>query len=245
MAEETEQTAGELLLYGDIGESWWGESISAKSVADRLKEIGDVDVLNVRINSAGGSAFEGIAIYNQLVRAKPRIEIDIDGMALSIASVIAMAGAHIRMAENAMLMIHDPWTFAMGDAEDLRKTAELLDGMKDNLITTYARRTSIEREELADLMAEETWFNAAEAQERGFVDEVTAGQAAENAAARAKLTRVQARRFRHPPKNLVEHGRRVLSIAAKAGAERVAQAAGRQKIVSIVESARRLRQGQA
>lgn len=240
-----EETSGELLIYGDIGESWWGESITAKSVADRLKEIGEVDVLNLRINSAGGSAFEGIAIYNQLVRAAPRIEVDIDGMALSIASIIAMSGERIRMAENAMLMIHDPWTFAMGDADDLRKTADLLDGMKDNLVTTYNRRTGIDRDELAELMAEETWFQAAEALERGFVDEVTVGQAAENGAAQARLTQAQARRFRHPPKNLIEHRRRVLSIAAKAGADRVAQAAGRQKIGSIVESARRLKQGQA
>lgn len=240
-----EEKSSELLMYGDIGESWWGESITAKSVADRLKEIGAVDVLNVRINSAGGSAFEGIAIYNQLVRAAPRIEVDIDGMALSIASIIAMSGERIRMAENAMLMIHDPWTLAMGDADDLRKTADLLDGMKDNLVTTYNRRTGIDRDELSELMAEETWFQAAEALERGFVDEVTVGQAAENGAAQARLTQAQARRFRHPPKNLVEHRRRVLSIAAKAGADRVAQAAGRQKIGSIVESARRLKQGQA
>lgn len=235
----------ELLLYGDIGESWWGESISAKTVADNLKEIGEVDVLNVRINSAGGSAFDGIAIYNQLVRNRARIEIDIDGMALSIASVIAMAGEEVRMAENAMLMIHDPWTFAMGDAEELRKTAELLDGMKDNLVTTYNRRTGIDRDELAELMTEETWLNAADAKERGFVDVVTAGQAAQARAPAARLTQAQARRFRHPPKNLLEHGRRVLKIAAKAGADRVAQAAGRQKICSIVEATRRFKQGQA
>lgn len=240
-----EETSAELLLYGDIGESWWGESVTAKTIADRLKEIGEVDLLNVRINSAGGSAFEGIAIYNQLVRAAPRIEVDIDGMALSIASIIAMAGERIRMAENAMLMIHEPWTIAMGNSEELRKTAELLDAMNDNLITTYNRRTGIERAELAELMAEETWFQASEALERGFVDEITAGQAAENGASKARLTRAQAQRFRHPPKNLVEHKRRVLSIAAKAGADRVAQAAGRQKIGSIVESVRRLKQGQA
>lgn len=241
MAEKT----GELLIYGDIGENWWGESITAKSVADRLKEIGEVDVLHVRINSAGGSAFEGIAIYNQLVRAKPRVEVDIDGMALSIASVIAMAGARIRMAENASLMIHDPWTFAMGDADELRKTAEVLDGMKDNLVTTYERRTSIARDELADLMAEETWFSAAEAQERGFIDEITAGQEAEASGKVPRLTQAQARRFRHPPKNLIEHKRRVLSIAAKAGAGRIAEAAARQKVASIVERTRHLQQGQA
>jgi ATP-dependent Clp protease protease subunit len=237
----------ELLLYGDIGESWWGESISAKSVADKLKEIGEVDVLSVRINSAGGSAFEGIAIYNQLVRASARVEVDIDGMALSIASIIAMAGEEVRMAENAMLMIHDPWTFAMGDAGELRKTADLLDAMKDNLVTTYARRTGLERDEIADLMAEETWFSAAEAKERGFVDLVVEGQGAQDGArAGARLTRAQAQRFRHPPKSLVDYGRqRVRSIRANGGTNRVEQATGRNKVCSITEVTRCLKQGQA
>ncbi len=167
---------GELFLYDDIGESGWGTGIGAKQVADDLKGLGKIDTLMVRINSPGGSVFDGVAIYNVLARHPARIEVDIDGMALSIASVIAMAGDEIRIAKNAMMMIHDPWTIAMGSADDFRKQADLMDQVKGTLVSTYADRTRQPVEKIAALMSDETWFTAADAVEFGLADIVTEEQ---------------------------------------------------------------------
>ncbi len=182
--------AAELYLYDEIGDSGWG-GISAKAVVDEIRALGQVDTLQVRINSPGGDVFDGVTIYNTLARHPAKIETHIDGMALSIASVIAMAGAEIHMAENAMMMIHDPWTFAMGSAEDFRKKAELMDQVKGNLVATYVKRTGLEAEKVADLMAEETWFTANDAKQLGFVDVVTEEM---QIAAKYDLSR-----FRHAP----------------------------------------------
>lgn len=183
--------AAELYLYDEIGDSGWGGGISAKAVTDELKALGQVETLQVRINSPGGDVFDGLAIYNAFARHPAKIETHIDGMALSIASVIAMAGVEIHMAENAMLMIHDPWTFAVGSAEDFRKKADLMDQVKGNLVSTYAKRTGLEAEKVAELMAEETWFTAADAKHLGFVDVVTAEM---QIAAKYDLSR-----YRHAP----------------------------------------------
>ena len=107
--------AAEVFIYGDIGESYWAETVTA---ADFVKEIAalDVDQITVRINSVGGSVPDGLAIYNAIRRHKAQVTTAIDGMALSIASLIAMAGDTVEMADNAMLMIHAPWTIAAGNS---------------------------------------------------------------------------------------------------------------------------------
>ncbi len=162
--------AAELFIYDFIG-GWDG--VTAKRVADDLKAIGKVDVLNVRMNSFGGEVFEGYAIYNQLKRFSARIEVDIDGAACSIASIIACAGDTIRMAKNAMYMIHDPAGGAWGTAADLRKTAALLDQVRGQLVDTYVARTGLNALTVSDLMTAETWMTAANAAENGFIDQVT------------------------------------------------------------------------
>ena len=183
----------EVWLYDVIGDSWFG-GISARQFADDIKGLGTVDKILLRVNSEGGDVFDGIAMYNVLKRHPARVEADIDGMAASIASVIVMAADEIRMADNAMLMIHDPWAGAVGDAAQLRDLANRLDQVKDNLIGTYAARTGIDRERLADWMAAETWFTAADAVEAGFATSVTP---ALQIAACADLTR-----FRNVPATL-------------------------------------------
>lgn len=183
--------AAELYIYDEIGDSGWGGGISAKAVADEIKALGQVETLQVRINSPGGDVFDGFAIYNTLVRHPAKIETHIDGMAASISSIIAMAGVEVYMAENAMLMIHDPWTVAAGTAEDFRKKAEHMDQVKNNLVSTYAKRTGLETEKLAELMAEETWFTANDAKHLGFVDVVTGEM---QVAAKYDLSR-----FKHAP----------------------------------------------
>lgn len=169
------QASAEVFIYGDIGESWWGETVVA---ADFVKEIAalDVDTLTVRINSVGGSVPDGIAIYNALKRHKASVTTAIDGMALSIASLIAMAGDTVEMAENAMLMIHAPWTTAYGNAKDMRETADYLDTWAAAMATSYAAKTGKDQAEILGLLTDGTdhYYTAAEAQAAGFVDAVAA-----------------------------------------------------------------------
>ena len=162
--------SAELMIYDMIG-GWDG--VTAKRVADDLRSIGRVDLINVRLNSFGGEVFEGYAIYNQLKRHPARVEIDIDGAACSIASIIACAGDTVRMARNAMYMIHDPSGVAMGNAADMRKTADLLDQVREQLVDTYVKRTGLGPIAVSQYMTAETWFKAADAAELGFVDQVT------------------------------------------------------------------------
>lgn len=163
----------ELFLYERIGAGFFGGGVDAKSVADELKALGKIETIMVRINSEGGSVFDGFAIYNLLARHPARIEVDVDGMALSIASVIAMAGDTIRVAKNSMMMIHDPHGGADGSAEDLRRTADLMDQVKVNIVDTYATRTGQSPEKVAEMMTAETWLTAEDAVALGFADAVT------------------------------------------------------------------------
>ena len=159
----------EVLIYDEIG--MWG--ITAKDFVKDLKGLGDVKQMSVRINSPGGSVFDGNAIYNAIKNHKARVTVHIDSIALSMGSVIAMAGDHIEMAENALMMIHDPSGGAWGTADNLRKHADMLDKAKATLISSYVSKTGIEAESISEMMDEETWFTSSEALEQGFVDEVT------------------------------------------------------------------------
>ncbi len=164
--------SADLFLYDDIGDDWFG-GISAKQVIDDLKNMGVVDTLNVRINSAGGSVFEGLAIFNAIDRNPARVVVHVDSIAASIASIIAMAGAEIRVASNAMFMIHDPAGLAIGTADDMRRTADVLDTVRGTLVDTYVRRTKNDAGKVSDWMASETWFTARDAVDNGFADFIT------------------------------------------------------------------------
>ncbi len=189
--------AAEILIYDVIGEDWMG-GISAKQFVNDLNAL-DVKNINVRINSPGGDVFEGTAIYNALIGHKARITTQIDGMALSMASVVAMAGDTIVMADNAMMMIHNPWTFAMGDAGELRKTADVLDKTKLNLLAAYDKQSPLENDEISALMDEETWMTGPEALEKGFVDEVT-----EPVKMAAHFDKKVYAGFKHTPESILE-----------------------------------------
>lgn len=153
-------------IYGDIGESFWSDSITDTDVKAQLDQMeGDV---TVRINSAGGSVFDGFAIYNLLKQHDGEVHVKIDALAASAASVIAMAGDTIEMADNSLMMIHEPWSMALGDSSEMRKTAELLDKIRDSIVTTYQSKTDLGAGDIQQMMVEETWFNADEAIEAGF-----------------------------------------------------------------------------
>ena len=163
----------ELRIDGTIGGGWFEEDpVTAKAFAKELKAAGKVKHLDVYINSPGGSVFDGSAIYSQLKRHAAKKTVYIEGLAASIASVIAMAGDDIVMPDNALMMIHRASGGVFGDAGDLRKTAEVLEKVESSMITAYQAKTGRTPEELADMMADETWMTAQEAVALGFADRV-------------------------------------------------------------------------
>lgn len=166
--------AAELYIYGVIGGDWFGEGITAKQVADDLKALGKgVKAIDVRINSEGGNVFDGKAIYSLLVEHKATINVKVDGLAASAASFIAMAGNSIEIAEGAFVMIHNAWTVAMGGAEDMRRTADLLDTINTTICDVYCARTKQPAASIKNWMDDETWMTAKEAIANGFADKMT------------------------------------------------------------------------
>ncbi|MGO8691641.1 MAG: head maturation protease, ClpP-related [Thermoguttaceae bacterium] len=156
----------EVMLYDEVGA--WG--VSARRFREDLKAQGDVGEIHLHLNSPGGEVFDGLAIYNTLRDHPAKVVVHVDGMALSMASVIAMAGDEIEIADNAFMMIHNPMNLAMGDADDMRHMADLLDKVKEQLVNTYVQRTKKDAAAVAELMDAETWLSAGEAVEQGFAD---------------------------------------------------------------------------
>ncbi len=161
----------DLYIY-DVIDSWGGDwGVSAMEVVDLLNGF-DGDVLNVRLNSPGGDYFEGVAILNALQRHSATVNVYVDGMAASAASVIAMAGDRRVMGLGAQLMIHEASTLAMGTAGDMRKTADMLDQTNDDIAALYASCVGGEADAFRLQMAAETWFTAATALECGLATEM-------------------------------------------------------------------------
>ncbi len=168
-----DKSTGELILYGEISEyTWWGDEITPKQFKEDLDALGDIDILNVFVNSPGGDVFAGQAIHSMLKRHKATVNVFIDGLAASIASVIAMAGDTITMPRNAMMMVHKAWTWGSGNANDFRKLADDLDKIEESLIAAYLSKVSIDQDKLVGLMDAETWLTAEECLEYGFCDEI-------------------------------------------------------------------------
>lgn len=189
------QTQAEILIYGDIGESWWAESITAADFVRELNAL-DVDAITIRVNSYGGSVPDGIAIHNAIRRHKAHVTIEVDGTAYSIASLIAMAGDTVNMASNAMFMVHAPWTIVAGNAVDLRESADHLDAWSTAMVSSYARKTGNAAAAAAWLAdGKDHYFTADEAKAAGLIDAVSdALPIAAHAIARDAV----AARFRHP-----------------------------------------------
>jgi len=168
-----DENIGELTLYGEISnETWWGDEVTPKEFKADLDDLGDIGTLNIYINSPGGDVFAGQAIHSMLKRHQAHKNVYVDGLAASIASVIAMSGDTIFMPRNSMMMIHNPWTWGIGNAAEFRKLAEDLDKIRESLIAAYEGRSALTRDEIIELMNEETWLTADECQEYGFCDVV-------------------------------------------------------------------------
>lgn len=165
----------ELLIYGDIGESWWTESVTAQSVAQQLNDLDStVATINVRINSYGGSVADGLAIYNALKRHKAAKAVTVDGVAMSSASLIAMAGDTVSMPSTSILMIHAPWGGVYGNAKELRQYADVLDTFSASMADAYVKKSGKSKEEILGLLqdGEDHYYTGEEAVAAGFADAV-------------------------------------------------------------------------
>lgn len=175
-----ETTQYELLVYGDIGDSWWGESVTALSVVQQLQALdAGVTQINVRINSYGGSVSDGLAIYNALKRHSARKVVTVDGVAMSSASLIAMAGDDIQMPATSLLMIHAPWGLAQGNAQDMRVMADVLDTYASTMAGAYAKKTGKSNEDMLALLADgqDHYYTGEQAVAEGFADTLIDGAA--------------------------------------------------------------------
>lgn len=172
-AGDANVTSAEVLIFGDIGESWWGEYVTAKEFITEINAL-EVDSMTVRINSAGGSVPDGLAIYNALKRHPAHVTTVNDGMAMSIASLILMAGDTVEMAENSLLMIHAPWTYAGGNAVELRNVADMLDKWSQAMSASYAAKTGRPQSEMLAWLTDgqDHYFTATEASTEKLVDSV-------------------------------------------------------------------------
>ena len=188
---------GEIWVYGDIvDDAWWDDEVSPKTVRDALQDMGNVATVNIRVNSYGGSVYAGNAIINILdsYRRKTgcKIVAYIEGIAASMGSGIPMVADKIYMAENAMYMLHKPWSIAMGNSDDIGKTVGELQKAEDTLVVNYMRKFNGTEDELRQMLADETWLTADEALEWGLCDEIIE---AVPIAASAKGIRINNREF--------------------------------------------------
>ena len=160
-----------LYLEGVIAEeSWFADDVTPAMFKEELFS-GDGPI-TLHINSPGGDCIAASQIYTMLMDYPGDVTVQIDGMAASAASVIAMAGTRVCMSPTSMMMIHNPFTMAMGDTEEMRKAIQLLDEVKESIINAYQIKTGLSRDELSKFMDGETWMNALKAKELGFCDEV-------------------------------------------------------------------------
>lgn len=161
-----------LHIFGDIVDDVYDDGVCALSFAYELEQLGEVDSIDVYINSYGGSVAQGFSIYNQLKNHPAKIRTICNGFACSIASVIFLAGDERIMQGASLLMIHNPFCMTMGNASELRKTADDLDKMAQVSIDLYCQATGLDESTIKDMMDKETWLSASDALELGFATNV-------------------------------------------------------------------------
>lgn len=197
--KSTDKKKADLYLYDIIGDSWDGTT--ARQFAQDLAALGSIDELNIFMNSPGGVVIDGLAIYNTLVRHKATKNVFVDGLAGSIASLVALAGDKIVTAKNASWMIHNPYMFVSGDAAELRHWAQRLDSLRDTILGAYVDRSGgkATEKQFGAWMDEEKWFTAAEALDAGLTDEVSEKEIAIAAFAKHDFSR-----FKKVPESLLQ-----------------------------------------
>lgn len=215
----TLQTA-DLYFYGEIVSDWWGAwddlDQYPEAIRDFLTEHEGKD-LNIYVNSGGGSVFAGLAIYNMLLRHKGKKTVYVDGIAASIASVIALAGDEIIIPSNAFMMIHKPWNACCGNADDFRKMAEHLDAVETGIINVYKTHLAegADIETVKELVAAETWLNGEEAAK---YFNITVSEAKTYA---AQLAGDVMNQYRNTPKEIIKPAQAVNDNTADKTAQKI------------------------
>jgi ATP-dependent protease ClpP protease subunit len=174
LKNQADEETADLYIYDEIMPAYmaeWFGGVSAQGLIEELNEI-SASTINVRINSPGGAVFEAIAIYNALISHSAAINVYVDSLAASAASVIAMAGDKITMMVGSQMMIHDAMGLEMGNAAEMREYADFLDRQSDNIASIYAEKSGGDAKDLRGLMLAETWLYPEEAVELGLADEV-------------------------------------------------------------------------
>ncbi|MEU1733341.1 head maturation protease, ClpP-related [Streptosporangium sp. NPDC020145] len=167
VANQHQADTVDIYIYDEIS----AEGITAKDFTRDLRGI-TASNIELHLNTQGGDVYDGMTIYNALRRHRAHVTVIVDGLAASIGSVIAMAGDRIIMAPHSQMMIHEAWVRSVGDADETRKTADLLDKMSDNIAQVYANKAGGSVVHWRSLMKAETWFTAEEAVEAGLAGEV-------------------------------------------------------------------------
>lgn len=193
---------------------WFGEGITAKSFERELKALGDVNVIDLRINSEGGSVHDARAIYNLLNQHKARKEVHIDSLAASAASFIAMVGDSISMAESGFFMIHNARMFGGGDAKDWEAGAKFLHTVNRTIADTYTARTGNSASKIKDWMDAETWFTGQEALDEGFATAIVKNKTADDA--KACVTVDPAFEYRNVPAALRTNRAKAMALLGRA-----------------------------
>lgn len=162
------ETSADLYFYGDIVSSWWGAWDDTDQYPEKVKDFLDEakgKELNIYVNSGGGSVFAGMAIYNMLKRHEGNKTVYVDGLAGSISSVIALAGDRVVIPSNAYMMIHKPWTYSWGNANELREQADMLDKIEEGIINVYSEnlKEGVDIEEIKQMVNNETWLTGEDA----------------------------------------------------------------------------------
>jgi ATP-dependent Clp protease protease subunit len=223
----------EILLYSEIGDSFFEEGTTAKQFDADLKAAGSVSRIHLRVNSGGGDVFQGLAIFNTLLQHPATVIAQVDGLAASIASVIIMAASEITMGENTFLMVHNPATVVAGDARDFRAIADTLDKVKASMVTAYKRHTPLSAQKIGALLDAETWMTAEEAVDNGFAEKVMTPEGDEaDIAAHIDLSR-----FKHVPQPIAAR------FAAKIEASRGVPESERARLAQRIELLKRLPDG--
>ena len=158
----------DIYIFDEIGTY----GVTAQDFISEIKGLKDMPI-NLRINSLGGDVFDGMAMYNVIKRREAKTTVYIEGIAASIATIIALGADEVIMAENSLFMIHNAWGGTSGEAKDMRKTAETLDKITSELTDIYVKKTGLSYDALAEMMDEESWLNAQEAFDLGFIDTIS------------------------------------------------------------------------
>lgn len=174
MISNKTETVSEILLYGTVGQDFWGEGITAKQFAKDLQALpSSIKEIHLRVNSPGGSVFEGSSIFEHIKSQRnkgKKVIAYVDGLAASIASYIILAADEVVIGDGAMVMIHKPWAMVAGNSFEMEKMINVLDKIESQMVSAYRKKTGMSAEEIEKLLAEETWYTSDEALEAGFAD---------------------------------------------------------------------------